>query len=140
MSIQAVLLPVFVQVALTLFLMFWMARVRFDALRSRQVKVRDIALGQRSWPERPTQIANSFHNQFEIPVLFYALVALALVTRQTDLLFVVMAWLFVASRIAHAFIHTTSNDIRLRFSAFVVGVVVLTLMWIVFAVRILAAT
>src|SRR3712207_2485252 len=118
MSIQAVLLPVFVQVALTLFLMFWMARVRFDALRSRQVKVRDIALVQRSWPELPTQIPNSFHNQFEIPVLFYALVALALVTRQTDLLFVVMAWLFVASRIAHAFIHTTSNDIRLRFSAF----------------------
>jgi hypothetical protein len=138
-SIQAVLLPVFVQVALTLFLMFWMARARFGALRARQVKVRDIALGQRAWPERATQVANSFHNQFETPVLFYVLVALALVTRQADLLFVVMAWIFVASRIAHAFIHTTSNDIRLRFSAFLVGSLVLMLMWAIFAVQILAS-
>lgn len=139
MSIQAVLLPVFVQVALTSFLMFWMARTRFGALRSGQVKVRDIALGQRAWPERPTQIANAFHNQFETPVLFYVLVVLALITHKADWLFLAMAWIFVASRIAHAFIHTTSNDIRLRFSAFVVGAIVLTLMWIIFAVRILAS-
>jgi hypothetical protein len=138
-SIQAVLLPVFVQVALTSFLMFWMARTRFGALRSGQVKVRDIALGQRAWPERPTQIANAFHNQFETPVLFYVLVVLALITHKADWLFLAMAWIFVACRIAHALIHTTSNDIRLRFFAFVIGAFVLTLMWIIFAVRILAS-
>jgi len=138
-SIQAVLLPVFVQVALTFFILFWMGRVRFAAIRSRQVKVRDIALGQRAWPERPTQIANTYQNQFETPALFYALVALALITQKADLLFVVMAWLYVATRIVHAFIYTTSNDIRLRFSAFLAGSIVLMLMWLVFAVRVLAS-
>ena len=94
---------------------------------------------QPNWPERPTQIANCFSNQFEIPVLFYVLVILAWITRQADLLFVVMAWIFVLSRLAHAYIHTTSNHVPTRFRVFAVGVLLLLLMWIVFAVRILLA-
>jgi hypothetical protein len=72
-------------------------------------------------------------------VLFYVLVVLALFTRQADLLFVIMSWIFVISRIVHAFIHTSDNNITRRFYAFAVGVIVLLLMWIIFAVRILAA-
>ena len=53
------------------------------------------------------------------------------------LLFVVMAWIFVLSRLAHAYIHTTSNHVPTRFRAFAVGMLVLLLMWIIFAVRIL---
>ena len=83
--------------------------------------MRDIALGERNWPTRIQQIQNAYHNQFELPVLFYVLVALALITRKADMLFVVMSWMFVASRLVHAAIHTTSNKVSLRFMAFVVG-------------------
>jgi hypothetical protein len=139
MSITAVLLPVFVQVALTFLLLMWMGRSRIASLRAGDVKVRDIALGERSWPTRIQQIANSYHNQFELPVLFYAIVALALVTRKADLLFVVLSWVFVGSRLVHAVIHTTSNRVSQRFAVFLVGVIVLMAMWIMFALRILAA-
>jgi hypothetical protein len=37
----------------------------------------------------------------------------------------------------HAYIHTTSNHVPTRFRVFAVGVFVLLLMWIIFAVRIL---
>jgi hypothetical protein len=139
MSISAVILPVLVQVGLTLILLFWMGRTRVGHLRKGEVKVKDIALGERNWPSRVTQIQNAYHNQFELPVLFYVLVALALVTRKADLLFVVMSWMFVVSRLVHAAIHTTSNKLSLRFMAFVVGVLILAAMWIIFAVRIFAA-
>jgi hypothetical protein len=139
MSITAVLLPVFVQVALTFLLLMWMGRSRIASLRAGDVKVRDIALGERSWPTRIQQIANSYHNQFELPVLFYAIVALALITRKADLLFVVLSWVFVGSRLVHAVIHTTSNRVSQRFAVFLVGVIVLMAMWIMFALRILAA-
>ncbi|MGF9758032.1 MAPEG family protein [Microvirga sp. 0TCS3.31] len=139
MSISAVILPVLVQVGLTLILLFWMGRTRVGHLRKGEVKVRDIALGERNWPSRVTQIQNAYHNQFELPVLFYALGALALITRKADMLFVVMAWIFVVSRLVHAAIHTTSNKLSLRFMAFVVGVLILAAMWIIFAVRIFAA-
>lgn len=137
MSIPAILAPVFVQVALTFALLFWMGRVRFAAVRAREVKVKDIALGQRAWPDRVQQVANAFHNQFETPVLFYALVAFALLTRQADLLFVIMSWLYILSRLAHAAIYATSNTVMLRFQAFLAGVMVLMAMWIVLAARIL---
>ena len=62
-----------------------------------------------------------------------------MITRKADLLFVVLSWVFVASRLVHAFIHTTSNRIQVRFTVFLVGAVVLAVMWIVFALRIFAA-
>ena len=137
MSIPAVLAPLFVQVALTFVLLFWMGRERFASVRAGQVRVKEIALGERNWPARVQQIANTFHNQFEVPMLFYALVALALLTRQADLLFVLMAWIFVAARLVHAYIYTTSNVVIRRFQAFMAGTTVLMLMWVIFAVRVL---
>jgi hypothetical protein len=139
MSISAVILPVLVQVGLTLILLFWMGRTRVGHLRSGEVKVKDIVLGERNWPKRVTQIQNAYHNQFELPVLFYALVALALITRKADMLFVVMSWIFVVSRLIHAAIHTTSNKLSQRFMAFVVGVLVLAAMWVIFGIRIFTA-
>ena len=137
MTIPAVLLPVFVQVGLIFFLLFWMGSVRLRALRGREVRLKDIALRQPAWPERPTQISNAYDNQFQLPVLFYALVPLALITRKADLLFVVLSWMFVATRLAHAAIHTTSNNVQRRFMAFLAGAVILLIMWIVFAIHIL---
>ncbi len=138
MTVRAVLLPLFVEVALTFVLLLWTARVRVAAIRSGAAKMKDTALGQPNWPPRATQIANCYNSQFQLPVLFYVLTVLAMVTRHADLLFVVMAWLFVVARLAHAFIHTGSNYVPNRFNAFAVGAVVLLAMWLVFAVRILA--
>lgn len=139
MTIDFVLLPLFVQVGLTFVLMFWMAHVRLGALRRREVAVADISLRQLAWPERPTRVANAFHNQLELPMLFYVLVILALFTRKADLLFVVLAWMFVTTRLVHAAVYVTSNDMRLRFTSFAVGALILLVMWIIFALRILFA-
>jgi hypothetical protein len=139
MTIQMVLLPVFVQVALTFALLIWMASVRTASVSSGETKVRDIALRQPAWPAKPTQVSNSYDSQFQLPLLFYVLVILAWVTRQADLVFVVMAWIFVLARLAHVYVHTTSNHVPTRFRVFAVGMLVLLLMWIIFAVRILIA-
>jgi len=137
MSIQSVLLPLFVQVALTFVLLICMGRARVPLVQSGQVKPHDIALGQPNWPDGATQISNAYSNQFQLPVLFYLLTVLAWITRQADVMFVVLAWLFVLLRIGHAVIHTTSNQLSLRFFVFTAGLIVLLLMWIIFAVRIL---
>ena len=81
MSIAEVLLPVFVLVALPFILLFWMGKERRGALVSREVQMRDIALDEPNWPKKATQLGNCLKNQFEFPVLFYILVALALPLR-----------------------------------------------------------
>jgi hypothetical protein len=139
MSLASVLLPLFVQVALTFVLLLWTGNARAGALRSNQTKVSDIALGEGKWPAHVMQIGNNYNNQLQLPVLFYVLVILAWITRKADLLFVVMSWIFVISRIAHAWIHTSTNEMRVRFYAFATGAFVLLIMWAIFAVRILLA-
>ena len=139
MSIQAVLLPVFVQVALTLVLMFAMARLRVAAVGRGNPKIKDIALRQPNWPVLVTQVGNAYHNQLETPLLFYVLILLAIVTQTADSILFVLSWLFVASRFVHAYIHLTSNRIDRRAPVFLVGAIGLALMWIIVAARLTIA-
>lgn len=139
MTVQAILLPVFVQVLLVFLLAVWMLQVRAAALRSGEVHPRDFVLGQAVWPARATQVSNCFHNQLQLPLLFFVLVILAMMTKKADLLFVVMSWAFVATRILHAAIHTGSNRLGPRFAAFAAGAALLLAMWVIFALRILTA-
>jgi hypothetical protein len=138
MSIQAVLLPVFVQVALTFVLLFAMGSSRFAAVRANQVKVIDAAASNIAWPRRAAQVSRSFHNQLETPLLFYVVVILAIITKRDDAFFVTCEWLWVATRVAHALVHISSNRLQLRFPLFLAGVIILIVMWITFALRILA--
>ena len=121
MSVQMVLLPVFVLVGLAFALLFGMATARGRALSGRET----------------TQIGNCFSDQFELPVLFYVLIGLALPLRHADFVIVLLSWVFVVTRFAHAGIFVTSNDVRHRGLVWFSGVLVLIAMWIYFALRIL---
>jgi len=137
MSVQMVLLPLMVQIGLTFALLIAMVGLRRQTLVSGETKIRDIALGEPNWPTRATQVGNCYRNQFELPVLFYALIALALPLRHADLFIVLMSWIFVITRLIHAGVFVTSNDLGRRSLAWLAGALVLLVMWLYFAVRIL---
>ena len=137
MSVQMVLLPVFILIGLTFALLLWMVGARRNALVGGETKIRDIALGQPNWPNRATQIGNCYKNQFELPLLFYILIALAMPLRHADLFIVLMSWVFVVARCVHAGIFVTSNDLGQGSTAWLAGVLVLLVMWIYFALKIL---
>ncbi len=136
MSVQMILLPLFVQVLLTIALGINLAFRRQRAF-AKGTRWQDIAMREPNWPKDCLIANNAFLNQFEIPVLFYVLTILALITKQADLLFVVMAWIFVITRILQAGVFVTSNHVPTRGLFFGIGVLVLTIMWIVYIVRIL---
>jgi hypothetical protein len=137
MSLLWILLPLFVEVALTFVLMFWLGVERVAVVRRRDVHIRDIALRQPNWPLRATQVSNAFDNQFQLPLLFYVLVILAIFTGRASPVFVVLAWLFVAARIGHAVIHVTHNNVPRRFWWYAAGAITLALMWLIFAIQVL---
>ena len=137
MSVQMVLLPVFVLVGLTFALLLGMATMRTRALTGGETKMKDVALREPNWPTRAAQIGNCFSNQFEIPVLFYILIAIALPLRHADLVIVLLSWVFVVTRFVHAGIFVTSNDLRQRGPAWFAGVLVLFAMWLYFALKML---
>lgn len=82
------------------------------------------------WVERPTW---AYMNLLEAPVLFYVVCLLMLATGKFDAAQVSLAWLFVLTRYAHAFIYIGFNYVPLRFAAFVAGVITLGVIWTRFA-------
>ena len=112
MMVQSILLPVFVLVGFTFFLLLWTARARREA------------------PARGDAVADLFG----LPTLFYALVAIALQLHKADLAMVMLSWVFVVTQFVHAGILAGSGNGRSR-SAWFAGVLVLFAMWVYFAFR-----
>ena len=137
MSVQMVLLPVFVLVGLAFFLLLFMVTARTGAVKRRETSLKDIAAGQPTYSAGVKQVGDCFSNQFEVPVLFYILIALALPLKHADLFIVLMSWVLVVTRFVHAGIFVTSNNIRQRSLAWFAGVLVLLAMWIYFALKLL---
>ena len=137
MSIPMILAPLFVQVLLAFAVMVGMMVFRTTALKSGETRYQDIAMREPNWPHRAALFGNSFGNQFELPVLFYVLTILAMITRHADLLFVLLAWVFVAFRVMQALVHVTSNNVRFRGGYYGVAALVLLVMWLIFIVKIM---
>jgi hypothetical protein len=135
MNQNLIILPVFVQALLTLVILGVMGQRRRTALVSKATRIKDIALGQDAWPEDATKAANNYKNQFELPVLFYAVCAFALLTKSVDYLMLGLAVVFVATRILHAFVHVGANDVMSRARLFLAGAFVLLIMWILLFLR-----
>ncbi len=63
---------------------------------------------------------------------------LALVTSHADMVLVALAWIFVALRAIHAVIHVSRNDVARRFFVYTAGFGVIAVMWLWFAVKVVA--
>src|SRR5215208_5037201 len=132
---KLILLPALIHVALIFFLVIATGRGRVLAVRKGEVRLSEIALDGSRWPDQLRKRANNYQNQFELPVLFYVLIALLIATRLVDPVQIIFAWLFLLSRLAHSYIHTGKNILLDRFYAFLASVLTVMTMWIWFAVR-----
>jgi hypothetical protein len=133
------LVPVLAQVLLTFVVLLATGRARFGALKAGRTRIADIAVNAGGFPEDVRRFGNNLSNQFETPVLFYVLTGIAIYIRATDVVMVVLAWVFVVTRVAHAYVHLTTNHVPTRFRIFLVGVVTLMAMWLLLVLRLLTA-
>jgi hypothetical protein len=127
----AILYPVFAQVLLTVVVYVLLFTARRRALRAvgSQRGSGDIAMGRFAWPDDARKRAHNQRNQFELPVLLYAVSAFALILNAADPTMLALAWAFVASRVVHAAIHIGPNKLRWRGPVFGLGFVIVTAMW-----------
>jgi hypothetical protein len=139
MTVQEVLLPFFAEVILTFLLLFALAPLRTRDVQTGVTRPENIALREPNWSLRTLQIGYSYSNQFELPVLFYVLTILAYFTHRAGVVFVALAWLFVIFRYLQAYVHVTSNKVRVRGSFFILSAVVLAIMWLFYMVEVLTS-
>ncbi len=74
--------------------------------------------------------ADNFQNQFELPVLFFVAVLLAITLLLRDPLLAAFAWAFVSLRILHALVHVSYNAVMHRFYLFACSTIALLALWV----------
>lgn len=127
---QALLLPVFLHMLMTMGLGVASALARRKALLAGRARMREVAIDSRAWPGDVRKLGNNFDNQFQLPMLWYAGVAFTLILGLADGAAVVLSWAFLALRLGHSFIHVGRNLLVRRFYMFMAGAIILTLYWL----------
>jgi hypothetical protein len=128
MHSSLILWPVLAQVALTLAMFILLAIRKAQAIKAGGFNRKDAALDNKAWPANVVKVSNNIANQFETPVLFYVLALLFHAIDGVGTTVIVLAWVYVASRYAHAFVHVGINYVPRRLQFFTVGVVLLLAM------------
>jgi hypothetical protein len=108
-------------------LLGWRRRVLVKAGRIQPANFRENHSANE--PAESLVVRNSIANQFEAPLLFHACCIVLYTTQADNLPAVILAWIFVVTRYAHAFVHVTSNDLRYRSPLFALGFAALVFMW-----------
>ena len=138
MSATAVFWPCIALALVTLYLYIPMSRARVAAVKSGRSKAEDYRLIENEPPE-VRQFTNAIRNQYETPILFYAACVMAFVTGQADTVMIVIAWAYGLAKLAHVYVHATSNRLRYRRPVFMVAFFILILMWVVLSAKLALA-
>ncbi|HLN07933.1 MAG TPA: MAPEG family protein [Xanthobacteraceae bacterium] len=117
---KSLLWPMLAQIGLTCTLYGWLTVARAAAVKRGQVDFSAFVLA-RDEPPDVARIARNLGNQFELPVIFYAVVVLLIGLGRVATVDVVAAWVFVGGRIIHTVVQTLTNDVPLRGRVFMVN-------------------
>lgn len=103
---------------------------RLSSARKRQVHIKYFKTYQGEAPESVITIGRHFDNQFQVPLLFMLTCLSTHVFGATNSLAIWLSWIFIGSRMAHTFIHLTSNNVSRRGVSYLFGVLCVLGMWI----------
>lgn len=123
--------PMMAMVLLTFGVAVVLFRARVRSVREGHTAVSYFRTFAGSPPEleylaKPTR---QFANLFEVPTLFYAGCLAAMVVGATGATGLILAWGYVAARVAHAWVHLGGNRVRHRFRIYLVSWILLLALW-----------
>ena len=119
-----ILEPVVVLVAWTLVILVWMMSTRLPYLTKNDIlpqelqNASDVAV---KLPARIRRVSDNYNHLHEQPTLFYALAIALALTGAAGPSQILLAWVYVASRVIHSIIQCTYNSVMHRFLLFFVG-------------------
>lgn len=138
MNQTAIFWPMIAHAALVFAIYVLLGLRRRQAVAAGHAKVSQFR-ENRDEPAESLFVRNALENQFELPLLFYAVCLALQASGAVGALTLGLAWVFAVSRYVHTFIHVTSNRIRYRQPAFTVGFLALIALWVLLAVDLLSA-
>lgn len=98
----------------------WLTVARQRAVKAGEVSYGDFA--RHDEPHHVARIAYNLANQFELPVIFYAIAVLLIATNNVTTIDLIAAWVFVAGRVIHSLVQCLTDNVALRGQVFLINV------------------
>jgi len=127
-ALSSILWPMLAHIGWVFLLYVCLTLVRTRAVKRGEIETSCFVLG-RDEPLEVARVTRNLANQFELPVIFYALVILLVALGRVSWLDVAAAWLFVFGRVVHTLVQTLTDNVTLRGRVFIINfaaVVILT--------------
>ncbi len=132
MTAQLMYWPAVAMAALTFVVWLRMYFSRVAQMKREHIHPQAVATSAQSAAKlTDSKAADNFRNLFELPVLFYLALVVAVQTAQVSALTLGLAWAFVVLRVLHSAIHCSYNKVIHRFYVYFSGGVALWVLWAV---------
>jgi hypothetical protein len=115
-----ILWPMLAHIGLTFLPYAWLMVARARAVAKGETEYGCFVLG-RDEPLHVARITRNLANQFELPVIFYALVVTLIATGKVTTADVVFGWVFIAGRVIHTLVQTCTDNVLLRGRVFMIN-------------------
>jgi len=140
MESKLIFYPVITQIILTFIVYILLPISKSRVLKTMEVDINRRALHNDAWPDSVLKISNNVQNQFESPVLFYALCFMLWALNIVSVFSLYVAWGYVVLRVTHVFVHTGSNKIPVRKKVFMASTALLMILCVCVINGLLAAS
>jgi hypothetical protein len=121
--------PVLALILIPILVLLLNGKRKNDAVKTGDFDREKAAMDNEAWSKPVVLTSKNLANQFQLPVIFYVLCLVLVSLDAVDKLTLVVAWLFVASRYAHAYVHVSTNFVPNRLRAFLLGAVFLLVLF-----------
>ena len=127
--------PVLAQLLIPILVLLLNGKRKSADVKSGQFDREQAAMDNEAWSKPVVLTSKNLANQFQLPVIFYVLCLILASIDAVAMVTLTVAWVFVATRYAHAYVHVSTNYVPARLRAFLLGALTL---FVLFGVTIVA--
>lgn len=136
LSQDLIFIPFTIMAIATLYVYAALSKKRVELFKAGIGDVKNYALNEGE-PEESKKYNNALRNQFEAPVLFYAVCLASYVTQTASVFTITLAFAYAIFKILHIKLHITENNVLKRRAMFIKSIYVLIALWALFAIQLI---
>ncbi len=121
MATHLIYWPVLAQLLLPILVLLLNGKRKSANVKSGQFDREKAAMDNEAWSRPVVLTSKNLANQFQLPVIFYVLCLILAGIGAVTIVTLVVAWVFVATRYVHAYVHVSNNYVPARLRAFLLG-------------------
>ena len=129
--------PLLTMVILTLIVTIRLLFFAVKSIRNGEVHIKQYRIYDGKFPAKFSSVRQHYKNMFEMPILFYLLCTLLIISDSVAPLDIQLAWGFVIFRILHSISRIPNKNVNIRFGLFAGSFIMLVAEWVNYGLKLI---